>query len=70
MQRALTSLAGAPATLPDARLRTRVAQLVTTLATHAEATLAQALAGWAPLKAAYRFFANGRVTPRTQAPEG
>jgi hypothetical protein len=63
MQRALTLLSGAPAPLPDARLRARATCLITTLAAQAEATLAQALAGWAPLKAAYRFFANPRVTP-------
>jgi Transposase DNA-binding/Transposase Tn5 dimerisation domain len=63
MQAALLTLGGTPARLPDARLRTRLTQLVTALAAQAEATLAQALAGWAPLKAAYRFFSNPRVTP-------
>ena len=52
MQRAVLTLAGAPAALPDARLRARLTQLLTALAAQAEATLAQALTGWAPLQAA------------------
>ena len=52
MQRTVLRLAGAPAALPDARLRRRWAQVVTALAAQAAATLAQAVAGWAALKAA------------------
>lgn len=63
MQTAVLSLPGTPARVPDARLRTRLARLVSALAACPEASLAQALAGWAALKAAYRFFANPRVTP-------
>jgi hypothetical protein len=64
MVAAVTTLAGAPARLPEARLRARLDHLVTALAACAEGTLAQALASWGQLKAAYRFFANPRVTPQ------
>lgn len=64
MQATVTSLAGTPAPLPDARLRARLEHLIAALAACAEGSLAQALDGWAALKAAYRFFANPRVTPQ------
>lgn len=41
----------------------RLGQLVTALVQHAQASLPQALAAPAALKAAYRFFANPAVTP-------
>lgn len=49
--------------LPDARLLQRLARLLSALSSCAEGTLAQALCSWGQLKAAYRFFANPRVTP-------
>ncbi|HZU75904.1 MAG TPA: IS4 family transposase, partial [Dehalococcoidia bacterium] len=49
--------------LGDRRRFVRLQQLVTAWAQHAQASLAQALAAPAALKAAYRFFANRTVTP-------
>jgi hypothetical protein len=49
--------------LGDRRRFARLRALVTAWAQHAEASLAQALAAPAALKAAYRFFASRTVTP-------
>jgi Transposase DNA-binding/Transposase Tn5 dimerisation domain len=49
--------------LPDRRLTRRLQLLIALLTARYGATLAQALCGWAPLKAAYRFFNNAAVTP-------
>jgi len=49
--------------LGDARRLRRLRTLVQALAGQVEASLPRALPGWAPLKAAYRFFANPAITP-------
>ena len=51
------------ANLGDRRLNRRLVTLIETLARHPETSLPQACACWAQTKAAYRFFANERLTP-------
>src|SRR6266542_3619163 len=52
------------ADLGDRRLDGRLAQLVSALADHPNASVPQALGSWAVTKAAYRFWDNDRVTPQ------
>lgn len=49
--------------LGDKRLNRRLALLVEAFLERAETSIPQSLLGWAPVKAAYRFFDNDRVTP-------
>jgi len=51
------------ADLGDERLNLRLAKIVAALAEHPERSLPQAMANWAAVKAAYRFFANPRTQP-------
>lgn len=50
------------AALGDRRRLNRLRRLVIALTAHAEARLGAALANWAALKAAYRFFSNRAIT--------
>jgi len=49
--------------LPDVRLGRRLQRLVDALGRHAKAALGKALPVWADRKAAYRFFAQEKLTP-------
>jgi len=51
------------ADLGDKRLNRRLALLVEAFVKRAETSIPQGLLGWAPVKAAYRFFDNDRVEP-------
>jgi hypothetical protein len=52
------------ANLGDERLNRRLQRLVDALAAQPQASVPQALGGWAATKAAYRFWDNDRVTPQ------
>jgi hypothetical protein len=52
----------AASTLPDARLEKRLRQLMEQLAKGVGRSIPWACQDWAAVKAAYRFFSNGRVS--------